>query len=238
MITELMIILIVVGAIIIFVAWTSARKRKHDDEDRKDAEESTEKFKQDLEKTANEIIGRMETQAAHLEKLFNDSEHSRTQIEGRIAELKKLLKKIDSASAEVKDLLARLDYAVENFETMQRQANLAEQKVNSKSSRQPTKSPMPPPPMLITPQPSQSPTQNFAQVLESSLTENPPPKRSEQLAMADDSEQDGASISGDSAAVREMLLDGMTVEEIARETGLGRGAILLVQQMLRRKSKN
>ena len=27
---------------------------------------------------------------------------------------------------------------------------------------------------------------------------------------------------------------GMTVEEIARETGLGRGAILLVQQMMRR----
>ena len=70
MITELMIILIVVGAIIVFVAWTSTRKQKRTDDDRKDAEDSTEKFKQDLEKTANEIIGRMEKQAAHLEKRF------------------------------------------------------------------------------------------------------------------------------------------------------------------------
>ena len=39
----------------------------------------------------------------------------------------------------------------------------------------------------------------------------------------------------DSANIREMLLSGMTVEEIARETGLGRGAIELVQQMARRQ---
>ena len=35
----------------------------------------------------------------------------------------------------------------------------------------------------------------------------------------------------DSANIRDMLLSGMTVEEISKETGLGRGAIELVQQM-------
>ena len=39
----------------------------------------------------------------------------------------------------------------------------------------------------------------------------------------------------ESANIREMLLSGMTVEEIARETGLGRGAIELVQQMTRKQ---
>ena len=40
----------------------------------------------------------------------------------------------------------------------------------------------------------------------------------------------------DSSAVREMLAAGMTVEEIARETGMGRGAILLVKQMMRHQN--
>jgi len=39
----------------------------------------------------------------------------------------------------------------------------------------------------------------------------------------------------DSANIRDMLLAGMTVEEISKETGLGRGAIELVQQMARRQ---
>lgn len=234
MITELMIILIVVGAIIIFVAWTSARRRKKDDEERKDAEESTEKFKQDLEKTANEIIGRMETQAARLEKLLNDSERSRAQLEGRIAELKKLLKKFESVSAETKDLLIKLDFAVENVDALQRQVDSVEQKINAQPARIPAKLPIAPP------------SENFAQVLEKSLAENPTPKRSEQLSRtapakriselpAKEFSSAPEDYTGDSAAIREMLLSGMTVEEIAKETGVGRGAILLIKQMLRRK---
>ena len=39
----------------------------------------------------------------------------------------------------------------------------------------------------------------------------------------------------DSMMIREMLLSGMSVEEISKETGLGRGAIELVQQMARRQ---
>ena len=234
MITELMIILIVVGAIIIFVAWTSARRRKKDDEERKDAEESTEKFKQDLENTANEIIGRMETQAARLEKLLNDSERSRAQLEGRIAELKKLLKKFESVSAETKDLLIKLDFAVENVDALQRQVDSVEQKINSQPARQPAKLPIAAPP-----------PEKFAQVLEKSLAENPMLKRSEQLTRTAPprriSELPAKDFSpapedtGDSAAIREMLLAGMTVEEISKETGVGRGAILLIKQMLRRK---
>ena len=232
MITELMIILIVVGAVIIFIAWTSARRRKNDDDERRDAEESTEKFKQDLEKTANEIIGRMETQAARLEKLLNESEKSRTQLEGRIAELKKLSRKIDEQSIDLRNLTARVNSKFDNVEQRQ-------------PARQPVKSPITPPPISITP-----PTQNFSKILEQSMTEPAPPKRSEQITKAAPvrkiSEmpakltpaQSEFENSGDSSVVREMLMDGMTVEEIAKETGLGRGAVLLIQQMMRRKVRN
>lgn len=39
----------------------------------------------------------------------------------------------------------------------------------------------------------------------------------------------------DSSIVKEMLLGGMSIEEISRETGLGRGAIELIQQLTRRQ---
>lgn len=39
----------------------------------------------------------------------------------------------------------------------------------------------------------------------------------------------------DSAIIKEMLLAGMSIEDISRETGLGRGAIELVQEMTRRQ---
>ena len=41
----------------------------------------------------------------------------------------------------------------------------------------------------------------------------------------------------DSSIIKEMLLSGMSVEEISRETGLGRGAIELVQELTRRQLK-
>lgn len=228
MITELMIILIVVGAIIIFVAWTSARKRKQDDDDRRDAEESTEKFKKDLEKTANEIIGRMEEQAARLEKLLNESERSRAQTEGRIVELKKLVKKVELQEAELKNFLSRLEDSVDA--------------VNESRNKTPVRRPLQTKSAIASPPISYAPTPNFASVLEQSLTETAPPKKSEYATRKapeipttrTNSEPMNAA---DSSAVREMLAAGMTVEEIARETGLGRGAILLVQQMMRHERR-
>ena len=39
----------------------------------------------------------------------------------------------------------------------------------------------------------------------------------------------------DASIIKEMLLSGMSIEDIARETGLGRGAIELIQEMTRRQ---
>ena len=216
MITELMIILIVVGAIIIFVAWTSTQRRKRNDDDRKDAEDSTEKFKSDLQKTATEIIGRMEEQAARMEKLLKESERIRTQTEGRVTELKKLIRKTELQENELKNFLERMENAVDN--------------VNAVSpARQPA-------PRISPPPISYTPKKNFATVLEQSMTEPAPPKKSEHIARrVSEMPATGANLeeAADTAAVREMLETGMTVEEISRKTGLGRGAILLVKQMMR-----
>ncbi len=147
MITELMIVLIAVGAGIIFIVWLNSRRRRNNEIDQQDIEDSTNKFKQDLENTANEIIGRMQEQASSLENLLDHSERNRTQLEGRVTELKKLLKKSEGQSTEIKDLLARLDDAVDDINLMQQQMDLVERKINAAINMpvQPVPQMMPPP---------------------------------------------------------------------------------------------
>ena len=145
-----MIVLIAVGAGIIFIVWLNSRRRRNNEIDQQDIEESTNKFKQDLENTANEIIGRMQEQASSLENLLDHSERNRTQLEGRVTELKKLLKKSEGQSTEIKDLLARLDDAVDDINLMQQQMDLVERKINA-AINMPVQPPVPqmmPPPLL------------------------------------------------------------------------------------------
>ena len=130
MITELMLLLIVLGAGIVFVAWSNTRRRKQDILERREVEDSTGKLKQELERTANEIIGRMENHVTHLEKVLDESERNRTQLEGRVSELKKLLKKGEGQSGEIRDLLARLDDAGAEVNSMQRKMDVVERKLN------------------------------------------------------------------------------------------------------------
>ncbi|MBQ7630542.1 MAG: hypothetical protein IJS81_10075 [Selenomonadaceae bacterium] len=151
MITELMIVLIAVGAGIIFIVWLNSRRRRNNEIDQQDIEESTSKFKQDLENTANEIIGRMQEQASNLENLLDHSERNRTQLEGRVTELKKLLKKSEGQSTEIRDLLARLDDAVDDVNMMQQQMDLVERKINAAINMPMQQIPqMVPPPLLNT----------------------------------------------------------------------------------------
>ena len=130
MITELMLLLIVVGTGIVFIAWSNTRRRKQDALERREVEDSTGKLKQELERTASEIIGRMENHVTHLEGILDESERNRTQLEGRVSELKKLLKKSEGQSGEIKDLLARLDDAGEEITSIQRKMDIVERKLN------------------------------------------------------------------------------------------------------------
>ena len=130
MITELMLLLIVLGSGIVFIAWSNTRRRKQDALERREVEDSTGKLKQELERTANEIIGRMENHVTHLESVLEESERNRTQLEGRVSELKKLLKKGEGQSGEIRDLLARLDDAGAEVNSMQRKMDVVERKLN------------------------------------------------------------------------------------------------------------
>jgi len=130
MIIELMLMLIVVGAGIVFVAWSNTRRRKQDALDRREVEGSTGKLKKELERTATEIIGRMEKHVTHLESILEESERNRTQLEGRVIELKKILKKAEGQSGEIRDLLAKLEDAGAEVDSMQRKMETLERRLN------------------------------------------------------------------------------------------------------------
>ena len=375
MITELMLLLIVVGAGIVFVAWSNTRRRKQDILERREVADSTGKLKQELERTANEIIGRMENHVTHLENVLDESERNRTQLEGRVTELKKLLKKSEGQSGEIRDLLARLDDAGLEIDSMQRKMDIVERKLNLAMTAplpiqqpvtipqiplftpptappitpikpheiKPPKPEVKPPPIKTTP-PAQVTTtpaepinplgpitvppiirpavNEFDKLLQESLAEQPPPPRKSIVlspenkkpvavvdadpvkieatrkrlheASAEMAKHSSAEVEDnqakplqqkrrsarsardvrkaaveairaaeqsnaveakptpppkkilperrdlklettDSAVIKEMLLSGMSIEDISRETGLGRSAIELVQELTRRQ---
>ena len=384
MIIEIMLMLIALGTGIFVVAWMNNRNRKKDALARRTAADSTGKLKLELERTANEIIGRMENHVNHLENILDESDRSRTQLEGRVVELKKLLKKSEGQSGEIRDLLARLDDAGAEVDSMQRKMDNIERKINLAMStplamQQPVTIPqmtppiiqppvMPitqPPPRTQAPQVPQAPpvtkvtappapplnplgpiqmspithstppvpkddAQDFDKILEQSIAappkvDEPPPRSSivispenrqpvkvvdadpvkieatrkrlteasAKMAANPPEEVDDGKVQAqalrkrrvktrardvrkaaldaireaekigatdtqsapppeksshperrdlklettDSSIIKEMLLSGMSVEEISRETGLGRGAIELVQELTRRQLK-
>ena len=153
MIIELMLMLIVVGAGIVFVAWSNTRRRRQDALDRREVEGSTGKLKQELERTATEIIGRMENHVTHLESILEESERNRTQLEGRVVELKKILKKAEGQSSEIRDLLAKLEDAGAEVDSMQRKMETLERRLNVVMStplqmQQPIQQPVAMPPII------------------------------------------------------------------------------------------
>ena len=374
-----MTLLIAVGAVMLFVVWNQGKKRQQKVEERREVEETTGKLKQELEKTANEVIGRMENQVSGLEDLLDESEKNRTVLEGRVAELKKLLKRSEGQSTEIRDLLSKLEEASDTVEELQRKLEAAEKRISmtmqmpvqmpmqstmmSMSSLPPMNptqplmtpsmmssmmnpplmttplpnvpSPISPPPILssrqstpapVAPKPSAEAKESTEPVKsKANVTETPKPKKMDKAEMkaalekvsAESSkaepkdfakvleksmeqseaaekaqtvqkvpavpdrrpvivsshssqraatvvnstepvkiesrrtgtststpetrrtisarEADKTPVNNNTAKIKDMLLEGMSVEDIARETGLGRGAVELVQEMTRRK---
>ena len=369
MITEVMTLLIAVGAVMIFVVWNQGKKRQQKVEERREVEETTGKLKQELEKTANEVISRMENQVSGLEDLLDESEKNRTVLEGRVAELRKLLKRSEGQSTEIRDLLTKLEEASDTVEELQRKLETAEKRI-AMSTQMPMQmpiqspmlpmsslpsmttpmmpsmmnppisspplsnvpSPISPPPILSSRQNAATPAisksevngqeiaenepvksravavekpkskrmdkaemkaalekvsaesvkaepKDFAEVLEKSMEKSAAEKKStvrmptvpdrRPVIVSSRSNQRGTVINtepvkienprtrtavstpeasrnlspretenapiNNTAKIKDMLLEGMSVEDIARETGLGRGAVELVQEMTRRK---
>ena len=263
MVTEIMGFLILLGAAIVFIVRWQSKKEQHPAEAQQEMQYATYQFKQELEKTGSEITSRIEQHVMHLEQLIHEADRSKSILDGRLAELRELVRlgeeqmdalhTLRSEILEARQLRQQLMEAGKQASAMMQQSSVASERVD---------------------------TRRFSEVLQQSMEgdryQQETPSYSVQLGssapvvqphafepvapahparqmpdagqageavyetdMSSDEEKtvegETAAVITDSARVRTLLLNGWSVEDVARETGMGKGAVALMKEMLRRQ---
>lgn len=268
MVTEILGLLIIVGAGIVFlVRWQMHRTQRPKLEQR-EMQVSTARLKEELQRSGDAIVNRMSTHVSQLEKLIKDADERAAQLDSRIAACRRLEAELELRSAEL---------------SQRAQQTVASARIAASAARQPLSQPTmqsqtaaPAPDMLghAVSMAERVDAEDFAQVLHDSMQREeaqvelptaaevmadavtPPAEQtapttqaamqqvtdvaeavSEPLPMAEataaEPEADGQEEPGTSAATRAraLLLAGYSIEDTMRETGLGQGAVQLIQEM-------
>ena len=237
-VTEVMVLAIVLGAALVFLV----RQRSNSSagaaagELAKDAAE----LKQELQRTGDEII---------------------TSLGGHIARLESLVKQADERAKKLQEEEERLSGMQLELAQQIAEGHMLQQRMKSQlavlSKPSAIAETMPPPSTINAPPPSPPKADDFAAVLARSMEQDEsaspdvaypssgaqsksyvPPKRSEPApSTLGNAQRIEVSELGDSGADRARLLlrQGLSVEDVAKETGMGRGAVELLQQMIMRK---
>ena len=254
MVTEIMGLLILLGAAMVLAVRWHGRKQRKSEEDQQDMQYATEQLRQELERTGNEITARLESHVTRLERLLQDAERRRGALEGKIAELRELM----HMGGQQMDAMRGLRSEIAGARQLQKQLMELRSQAVDVSPSLPQSIPNPPGSGTV--------EQDFSQVLQQSIVREEgrpmitvpsedtaipfPASSASPLSVpqkAEDEERQvehlpvrmmeaaSATENTDSAKARSLLMSGWTVDDVARETGLGRGAVELMQQMLRRK---
>lgn len=266
MMTEIMGVLIVLGAaIVILVRWQSRRENRPAEMVHQDMQYATQQLKQELERTGNEITSRLEQHVMNLEQLIHEADQRKNILEGRIVELRELVKLGD----EQMDALHTLRSEIVEARQLRRQLADAGKQISGIVHGQ-----------AVMTEPAEE--RNFSEVLNQSMSRSGStvqeylPYAAQQAPVSYEAQETvtpvvpgssaqyevkGESVgqelsedtqSGvmeapealpqeepvvtDSARVRALLLNGWSVEDVARETGIGKGAVELMKEMMRRQT--
>ena len=101
MVTEILGLLIIVGAGIVFlVRWQMHRTQRPKLEQR-EMQVSTARLKEELQRSGDAIVNRMSTHVSQLEKLIKDADERAAQLDSRIAACRRLEAELELRSAEL-----------------------------------------------------------------------------------------------------------------------------------------
>ena len=236
MITEILGFFIILGAILVLVVKQISKRQQATLNDVNDMRESTEQLKLELQRSADAVINR---------------------IGGHIAHLEKLLQEADERNLE---LMRQLRVADETENRLRRYANEIEQQMLSWRQNLVTA-----PNMTNTnaalrayeesgSAPERLDAVDFASVLQQSIARDEQPKQVDSLTAAmnekvmeaasetapeeaamTDKQSETAAEPDLTAKAGALLRSGYSVEAVAKETGLGKGAIQLLKEMNRRE---
>ena len=229
-----------------------------------DMQYATQQLKQELERTGNEITSRLEQHVMNLEQLIHEADQRKNILEGRIVELRELVKLGD----EQMDALHTLRSEIVEARQLRQQLADAGKQISEIVHGQ-----------AVMTEPAEE--RNFSEVLNQSMSQSGStvqeylPYASQQAPVSYEAQETvtpvvpssaqyevkGESVgqelsedtqSGvmeapealpqeepvvtDSARVRALLLNGWSVEDVARETGIGKGAVELMKEMMRRQT--
>lgn len=266
MMTEIMGFLIVLGAVIvILVRWQSRKENKPAEVVHQDMRYATQQLKQELERTGNEITSRMEQHVMHLEQLIHEADRRKSILDGRIVELRELVKLGDeqmdalhtlrSEIVEARQLRQQLADAGRQASVMMHgqiaMAGPAEERNFSEVLNQSMMQGRPTTqgylPYTVQKEPVSYEVQEIATPVIPSSTaqyevkeepmeqESPKEANAGVIEVPDEPFQEEQAVT-DSARVRALLLNGWSVEDVARETGIGKGAVELMKEMMRRQT--
>lgn len=253
-------LLIIVGVVmVLFVRWQSNKQQKPMRE-YQDMQISTEKLKRELERSGDEIIQRMGSHVNQLEKLVRETDEKSDALHRRMAELRALQQGMQQQIAEGRALQQQLleqqrqcqqAYQQMAMHPMMTAAPMQFPAMMGVSAPQPVSIPA-----IEDAQTSEPMAQaSFSQVLQDSIARDEaaqwpqdiyePSVEGQQAALQavpeiqnDGGREDSSVRQGDvnaAARARALLQEGYSVEEVSRETGMGRGAVELLRQMVQRQ---
>ena len=246
MFPELFGFLIIAGALLVMVVRVISKRQQGVDTE--ELRTSTEQLKAELTRSADAVIARMSNHIQHLEELLRQADERNLRLEAGINEYKRLAGEMEDRSAalnreltEARKMIAELAAyqsvplvppqpvipmaaaapmqrvdAQDFAEVLQNSMNREEPAINAQQATGLA--------VAMTRRPDDLPeVQDSAQQenLEAEEEQSEPPKTSEPEK----------AISPNAAKAKALLRSGYSIEETARETGMGRGAIELLKEM-------
>ena len=261
MVTEYLGFLIIIGALLVFgVRWWS-RRQPDDAQDIEEMRTSTDQLKAELSRSADAVVNRMGSHIKHLEELIRQAEERNIRLETQLDESRRIGEDLQQRSDTLQRQILEARQVIQELSL--RQTMPAAMPVKQPASVVPAASLAPvervdAEDFAAVLQQSIARDEQSAQISASLDTMQPLVSAQQAAGLAEamtrrpeqqpvDSEMPQtptASAAGDvtdteappnAAKARALLLSGYSIEDTARETGIGRGAIELLQEMSRRE---
>ena len=251
MFPELFGFLIIAGALLVMVVRVISKRQQGVDTEELRA--STEQLKTELTRSADAVIARMGNHIQHLEELLRQADERNVRLEAGINEYKRLAGEMEDRSAalnreltEARKMIAELAAyqsvplvppqpvmpmatatpmqrvdAQDFAEVLQNSMNREEPAINAQQATGLA--------VAMTRRPEEMPD-----VQDSAAQETVEDEEEKQLEQPKRNEPEKA-ISPNAAKAKALLRSGYSIEDTARETGMGRGAIELLKEMNKRE---
>ncbi|BAL82278.1 hypothetical protein SELR_05700 [Selenomonas ruminantium subsp. lactilytica TAM6421] len=257
MVPEILGFLIIAGALLVLVVRYISQRRQG--VDMEELQTSTEQLKAELTRSADAVIARMGNHIQHLEGLIRQADERNVRLEASLNEYKRLAGEMEERSATLNRELSEARRVIAELAAYQsvplvppaspirsRQAAISARRrvddqefaavLQNSLDRQEDMEQTP----SLTSEPAINAQQaaGLAEAMNRKPEENeekisPEPEEEEKKAPAEPREE--KPISPNAAKAKALLRSGYSVEDTARETGMGRGAIELLREMNRRE---